>query len=64
VQVQLPDGSTRALAEGASAADLAQSIGSGLARAAVAAKVDGEVRDLARPLPDGAQVAILTKKDP
>ncbi|HKJ23602.1 MAG TPA: threonine--tRNA ligase, partial [Myxococcota bacterium] len=63
-QVHLPDGSARDLPEGASAADLAQSIGSGLARAAVAAKVDGEVRDLARPLPDGARVAILTKKDP
>jgi len=62
--VHLPDGSARDLPEGASAADLAQSIGSGLARAAVAAKVDGEIRDLARPLPDGAQVAILTKKDP
>jgi threonyl-tRNA synthetase len=63
-QVHLPDGSARDLPEGASAADLASSIGSGLARAAVAARVDGEVRDLARPLPDGAEVAILTKKDP
>ncbi len=64
MQVHLPDGSARTLDEGASAADLAQSIGSGLARAAVAARVDGEIRDLARPLHDGAQVAILTKKDP
>ena len=64
MQVHLPDGSARTLEEGASAADLAKSIGSGLARAAVAARVDGEVRDLARPLADGAEVAILTKKDP
>ena len=63
-QVHLPDGSARDLPEGASAADLAQSIGSGLARAAVAAKVDGEIRDLSRPLPDGARVALLTKRDP
>jgi threonyl-tRNA synthetase len=64
MEVHLPDGSARTLDEGASAADLAQSIGSGLARAAVAAKVDGEVRDLARPLHDGARVEILTKRDP
>jgi len=63
-QVHLPDGSARALDEGASAADLAQDIGSGLARAAVAARVNGEICDLSRPLPDGAQVAILTKRDP
>lgn len=63
-QVHLPDGSARTLEAGASAADLARQIGSGLARAAVAARVDGEIRDLDRPLPDGAEVAILTKKDP
>ena len=62
-QVHLPDGSARSLPDGASARDLAQSIGAGLARAAVAARVDGEVRDLSRPLPDGARVEILTKKD-
>jgi threonyl-tRNA synthetase len=64
IQVHLPDGSARSLPDGASAADLAQGIGAGLARAAVAARVDGEVRDLSRPLPDGARVEILTKKDP
>jgi len=64
IHVQLPDGSEPELPDGATAADLARSIGSGLARAAVAARVDGEVRDLARPLPDGARVAILTRKDP
>jgi threonyl-tRNA synthetase len=63
-QVQLPDGSTRELEPGASAADLARQIGPGLARAAVAARVNGETVDLSRPLPDGAQVALLTKKDP
>ena len=62
--VRLPDGSARELEAGASAADLAAQIGAGLAKAAVAARVNGEVVDLARPLPDGAEVAILTKKDP
>jgi threonyl-tRNA synthetase len=63
-QVTLPDGSARTLSAGASAADLAADIGPGLAKAAVAARVDGEVVDLARPLPDVAQVALLTKRDP
>src|SRR5690349_16319768 len=60
----LPDGSTKELAEGATGADLAASIGAGLARAALAVKVDGELRDLARPLPDGAQVEIVTERSP
>ena len=64
VHITLPDGSTRVLPAGSSARDLAAQIGPGLARAAIAARVDGEVRDLARPLPDGAAVAILTDKDP
>ncbi|HEY5656263.1 MAG TPA: TGS domain-containing protein, partial [Myxococcota bacterium] len=62
--VRLPDGSSRQLAAGASAEELAAEIGAGLARAAVAARVNGEVVDLRRPLPEGAEVAILTKKDP
>jgi threonyl-tRNA synthetase len=62
-QVRLPDGSTRDLSPDANAADLAAAIGPGLARAAVAARVNGEVVDLARPLPDGAEVALLTKRD-
>ncbi|MGC4070708.1 MAG: threonine--tRNA ligase [Polyangiaceae bacterium] len=63
-QVSLPDGSRKDLPMGASAADLAASIGAGLAKSAIAAKVDGKVTDLSQPLPDGANVAILTKKDP
>ncbi|MET0578266.1 MAG: threonine--tRNA ligase, partial [Ilumatobacteraceae bacterium] len=46
--------------EGATTADVAASIGRGLAKAAVAAVVDGEEWDLGRSLPDGAQVAIIT----
>ena len=60
----LPDGSRKELDDGATGADLAAAIGPGLARAALAVKVDGEVRDLARPLPDGAQVEIVTEKSP
>lgn len=64
IQVKLPDGSARSLEQGASALDLASQIGAGLAKAAVAAKVNGKVRDLALPLGDGDEVSILTKKDP
>ncbi|MGE4652088.1 MAG: threonine--tRNA ligase [Myxococcota bacterium] len=62
--VRLPDGSSRELEAHASAADLAAAIGPGLARAALAARVDGAVVDLATELPEAAQVALLTKKDP
>ena len=63
IAVKLPDGSARQLEDGASAADLAAQIGPGLAKAAVAAKVNGEVTDLGCPLADGVEVAILTKRD-
>ena len=63
LRVSLPDGSVKDLPAGSSSADLAASIGPGLARAAVAARVDGELRDLNRPLPDGATVAIVTRGD-
>jgi threonyl-tRNA synthetase len=60
ITIRLPDGSTRALAAGTTAADLAASIGSRLAKAAVIALVNGEERDLATPLTDGDEVAIVT----
>ena len=50
---ELPDGTTLTLPEGATGADAAAAIGAGLARAALAIKVDGELRDLSRPLPAG-----------
>ncbi len=56
----LPDGSQRSLEAGATTADLAAQIGAGLARAALAAVVNGAEWDLNRPLPDGASVAIIT----
>jgi len=64
MQVVLPDGTAKDLQDGATGADLAASIGAGLARAALAVKVDGEVRDLTRALPDGAKVSIITSRDP
>src|SRR5216683_8170798 len=64
IRVRLPDGSVKALPAGATAADLAKAIGPGLAKAALAAKVNGEVRDLARPLPDGVAVELLTDRHP
>ncbi len=63
MHVILPDGSQKELPDGASGADLAAAIGPGLARAALAVKVGGEVRDLARPLADGDEVAIVTSRD-
>jgi threonyl-tRNA synthetase len=60
IHVRLPDGSDRALPAGATGSDLASSIGRGLAKAAVAVAVDGEVRDLTAPLPDGASVSVVT----
>jgi threonyl-tRNA synthetase len=63
IKVRLPDDSEAELPHGASAADLAAAIGPGLARAAVAAKVDGELTDLGRTLSDGDRVSIVTRTD-
>ncbi len=60
LSVTLPDGSSRELAQGATALDLAKSIGSGLAKAAVAAVVDGVETDITAGLSDGQEVAIIT----
>ena len=64
---ELPDGTRLELDEGATGADAAAAIGPGLARAALAVKVDGEVRDLSRPLPERrsdppARIEILTER--
>ncbi len=60
ITISLPDGSQRSLPDGATSTTLAESIGARLAKAAVAAVVNGDERDLGEPLPDGAQVAIIT----
>jgi threonyl-tRNA synthetase len=77
MRVTLPDGSVKELEDGATGADLAASIGPGLARAALAIRVvdgdapdghdgsayeQGRIHDLAAPLPDGARVEIVTAK--
>ena len=67
MELELPDGKILSLSDGATGADAAAAIGPGLARAALAVKVDGEVRDLARPLPDNdsgspARLEIITDK--
>ena len=63
IRLTLPDGSVRELPRGSTGADLAAQIGPGLARAAVAIRVNGQVRDLARPIEEDATVAILTERD-
>jgi threonyl-tRNA synthetase len=60
IHVTLPDGTRLELPDGATGADAAAAIGPGLARAALAIEVDGELRDLARPVDYGAAVSILT----
>jgi len=60
IRVRLPDGSERALAAGATGADLAASVGRRLAADAVAVTIDGAARDLDQPLPDGAEVVVVT----
>ena len=64
IRLTLPDGSVREVPAGTTARAVAQSIGAGLARAAVAARVDGQIRDLDRPIEADANFAILTDKDP
>jgi threonyl-tRNA synthetase len=64
ITVTLPDGKALELDGGATGADAAAAIGPGLAKAALAIRVDGELRDLFSSLPDGAEIAILTDRDP
>ncbi len=61
MRVELPDGSWLELPEGATGADAAHAIGPGLARAAIAIRHEGELRDLAAPLVDGRPLEIVTK---
>ncbi|NKB18980.1 MAG: threonine--tRNA ligase [Alphaproteobacteria bacterium] len=63
VSLTLPDGSVRKFDGPVSGADLAADIGPGLAKAAIAVVVDGEVRDVARVIESDADVSIVTRKD-
>src|SRR5256885_909377 len=64
MQVTLPDGSELELEDGAPGADAAKAIGEGLARAALAVRQDGQVRDLSAPVLDGAPLEVITPKSP
>jgi threonyl-tRNA synthetase len=64
ITVTLPDGSTREMPRGSTSRDVARDIGPGLAKAALAAKVDGAVVDLNRPLEDDVALEIITRKSP
>jgi threonyl-tRNA synthetase len=61
--ITLPDGSTLEVADGATAKQVAEKIGAGLAKAAVAAKIDGKLVDLNTPLTGTPRVQIVTSKD-
>ena len=62
-QISLPDGSVREMAAGSTPADVAAAIGPGLAKAALAARVNGELVDLSLPFTGDAQLALVTSRD-
>ncbi len=62
-RITLPDGSVREVAPGTTPADVAAAIGPGLAKAALAARIDGQVRDLSRPFEGDTQLALVTARD-
>ncbi|MCB9737975.1 MAG: threonine--tRNA ligase [Deltaproteobacteria bacterium] len=63
LKIRLPDGSERELPQGSSPADVARAIGPGLFKAALAARVDGELRDLNRPFEGDAELSLVTSRD-
>jgi len=63
IEITLPDGSTQTHPADTTGREIAEGIGAGLARDALAIKVNGEVRDLDRPIPEDAEIAILTWDD-
>lgn len=63
LSITLPDGSVRQVAPGTTPGDIAAAIGPGLAKAAIAARVDGELRDINRPLEADANLALVTARD-
>ena len=63
IRISLPDGSIREVAPGTTPADVAAAIGPGLAKAAIAARVNGELRDIGRPLDGDAELSLVTARD-
>ena len=64
ISVNLPDGSVKELEQGACLADVAASIGSGLAKASLAGKINGELADLSAPVSEGDTIEIITSRSP
>src|SRR4051794_4437970 len=62
-KIALPDGSVKEMPEGSTPADVAAAIGPGLAKAALAARINGEVRDITRPFEGDVQLALITSRD-
>jgi len=62
INILLPDGSARSLADSATALDLANDISEGLARISMAAYINGQLSDLSTPLNDGDQVSLVTDR--
>lgn len=63
LKISLPDGSVREMPAGSTPADVAAAIGPGLAKAALAARIDGELVDLSRPFTQDSALALVTAKD-
>ena len=63
LKITLPDGSLREVAPGTTPADIAAAIGPGLAKAAIGARVNGELFDITRPFEGDAQLALVTARD-
>ena len=63
LKISLPDGSVREMEPGSSPADVAAAIGPGLAKAALAARVNGELRDINRPFDCDSELALVTSRD-
>lgn len=63
ITITLPDGSAREVTSGTTPAEIAADIGPGLAKAALAARIDGEIRDIMRPLEQDTELALITSRD-
>lgn len=63
ISITLPDGSVREVPSGTTPGEIAASIGPGLAKAALAARLDGDLVDLSRPIDRDARLALVTSRD-
>ena len=64
IHLTFPDGARREFPDGVTGAEVAESISRSLRKRAMALKVDGTVRDLSAPVPDGAASEVLTREAP